>query len=139
MSDEKRSRSLQIDVNSIVSKVLRYGVIVSAAVIAIGVLLLVIGTRTPNYPDSLTNLIQANYGRPSLNLYSLLYGVVHLKGGYLIQLGLLILLATPLIRVATSLVLFAASRDFLYVVVTLIVLVVLILSVFVVGPYEAGL
>jgi uncharacterized membrane protein len=50
------------------------------------------------------------------------------RGRGLIQLGLLLLIATPLARVAFSVVAFAIQRDRLYVGVTLIVLAVLIYS-----------
>jgi uncharacterized membrane protein len=45
-----------------------------------------------------------------------------------IQLGLLLLLATPVARVAFSVLAFACQRDKVYVIVTLIVLGVLIYS-----------
>jgi len=52
----------------------------------------------------------------------------------IIQLGVLILIATPIARVLLSLVAFALQRDRTYVVVTLIVLVVLLSGLFGVGP-----
>jgi uncharacterized membrane protein len=50
------------------------------------------------------------------------------RGRGLIQLGLLLLIATPLARVAFSVVAFALEGDRLYVVVALIVLAVLVCS-----------
>jgi uncharacterized membrane protein len=50
------------------------------------------------------------------------------RGRGLIQLGLLLLIATPLARVAFSVAAFALEGDRLYVVVALIVLAVLICS-----------
>lgn len=123
--------------NLVVSKVLRYGVLVSATIVTIGVVLVLLGARSTNFPDSLSHLIQLNYGKPTLNIYALITGVVHLKGDYIIQLGLLILLATPILRVSASVLLFAAEKDALYVGVTVLVLTVLIISIFVVGPFEA--
>jgi uncharacterized membrane protein len=52
----------------------------------------------------------------------------------IIQLGVVILIATPIARVLLSLVAFALQRDRTYVVVTLIVLVVLLAGLFGVGP-----
>jgi uncharacterized membrane protein len=51
----------------------------------------------------------------------------------LIQLGLLLLIATPVARVAFSIVAFALQRDRAYVVISLIVLVVLLYSLFLYG------
>jgi uncharacterized membrane protein len=52
------------------------------------------------------------------------------RGRGLIQLGLLLLIATPVARVAFSVFAFAVQRDRLYVVLTLIVLGVLVYSLF---------
>ncbi len=52
----------------------------------------------------------------------------------IIQLGVLILIATPIARVLLSLVAFALQRDRTYIVVTLIVLVVLLAGLFGVRP-----
>jgi uncharacterized membrane protein len=50
------------------------------------------------------------------------------RGQGLIQLGLLLLIATPIARVAFSIVGFAIERDRLYVVFTVIVLAILLFS-----------
>ncbi len=52
----------------------------------------------------------------------------HLDSAGLIQFGLLLLIATPVARVAIALVGFALERDRLYTVVSLIVLMILVLS-----------
>ena len=65
-------------------------------------------------------------GRPSQGL-----------GRGLIQLGVLLLIATPVARVAFSVYVFARQRDRLYIVVTLAVLVLLLLSLFA-GPWLPG-
>ena len=51
-------------------------------------------------------------------------------GQAIIQFGLLLLIATPVARVAFAAIGFAMERDYLYVVITLIVLVVLLYSLF---------
>ena len=55
------------------------------------------------------------------------------RGRGVIQLGLLLLIATPVARVAFSVVAFAWQRDYLYVALTLFVLAVLLLSIFYAG------
>jgi uncharacterized membrane protein len=62
---------------------------------------------------------------------------VHGRG--LIQLGLLVLIATPVARVVFSVYAFLRQRDWTYVVVTLIVLAVLLFSLFGPGVGEGGL
>lgn len=51
-------------------------------------------------------------------------------GRAIIEIGLLLLIATPVLRVAFSLVAFALEKDRLYVALTLVVLVILLLSLF---------
>jgi uncharacterized membrane protein len=53
-----------------------------------------------------------------------------LRGRGLIQLGLLLLIATPVARVIFSVFAFARQRDATYVLITLIVLAVLVYSLF---------
>jgi uncharacterized membrane protein len=56
--------------------------------------------------------------------------VGELRGRAVIQLGLLLLIATPVARVALTLVAFARARDRAYVVITSIVLALLLVSLF---------
>lgn len=58
----------------------------------------------------------------------ILHGVATLRGRGFIQLGLLLLIATPVARVAFSVWGFAAEKDKMYVAVTLFVLAVLLYS-----------
>ncbi|HVP54952.1 MAG TPA: DUF1634 domain-containing protein [Candidatus Eisenbacteria bacterium] len=59
---------------------------------------------------------------------SIVIGATHLHGKSIIQLGLLLLIATPIARVAFSVIGFADERDYLYVALTLVVLGVLLYS-----------
>ena len=52
----------------------------------------------------------------------------------LIGLGLIILFATPLARVFISIFLFLGEKRYIFVAITLIVLLILLLSAFVIGP-----
>jgi uncharacterized membrane protein len=63
---------------------------------------------------------------------------VDFRGRSLIQLGLLLLIGTPVARVVFSAFSFARQRDFLYVTFTLIVLAVLIYSLFFAGETSGG-
>jgi uncharacterized membrane protein len=111
-------------IENILGNLLRAGVVFSAAVVFCGaVVYLARHGRAP-----------ADYrvfqGEPS-ELRSV-PGVVHdaadLNGRGIIQLGLLFLIATPVARVIFSIWGFAAERDRMYVVFTVIVLAILIFS-----------
>jgi uncharacterized membrane protein YfcA len=56
----------------------------------------------------------------------------------IITLGLLLLIATPVLRVAASIVMFAVEHDRTYVIITCLVLVILLFSIFGVGTWSSG-
>ncbi len=123
--------------NVVISNLLKYGVTVSTLLVAAGVALLFFETPQ-SFPGSVQQLVSVSYGKPTLDASTLLAGVVALNPVYLIELGLIVLLATPVARVAASVVMFAAEKDKLYVAVTLFVLLVLLFGLFVIGPIEAA-
>src|SRR5271170_2052721 len=109
---------------AIIGNLLRAGVVIAASVTLIG------------------GIIYLSHSGESLPHYRLFQGepadLRHFKGVLrdassgggpgIMQLGLLLLIATPVARVAFSLAAFAVQRDRLYVVVTLVVLGVLTFS-----------
>ena len=107
-----------------ISNLLKYGVFLSSAIVSIGGILYLIrhGTEPADYRFFL--------GEPSI--FRSPHGVVTavLSGNHrgIIQLGLLILIATPVARVTCSLVAFLWRRDYIYAIFTLLVMVALIYS-----------
>jgi uncharacterized membrane protein len=101
---------------------LRVGVILAAIVVLVGgaIYLANYGSTRPDY--------KTFYGEPAeyRQVGKILREAVCLRGRGLIQLGLLLLIATPIARVALSAFDFLRERDWLYVMVTLIVLSVLV-------------
>ena len=110
----------------IIGNLLRAGVILAASVVMLGgaVYLVRHGHETVNYSSF--------HGEPeSLKTVSgIVHGAAHGSGRATIQLGLLLLIATPVARVIFSAVGFAIERDYLYVGITLVVLAVLLYSLF---------
>ncbi|MEN6549482.1 MAG: DUF1634 domain-containing protein [Armatimonadia bacterium] len=111
-------------VESIIGNLLRIGVGVAGAVVFAGALIYLIrhGAECPNY--------QVFRGEPTdlTTLGGIWSQTLTGHGRGLIQLGLLVLIATPIARVAFSLIAFMRQRDRLYVGITLLVLVVLLYS-----------
>ena len=70
------------------------------------------------------------HGEPAelRSVRAIVAGAVALHEAAIVQLGLLLLIATPVARVAFSLVTFILQRDRAYVIVTLIVLALLVFS-----------
>lgn len=116
--------------NEVVGNVLRFGVLTSAAVILIGTVLLVAASGSSGISSSLTyNPNQIPHGTFDVSLSGLANGLVGFQPYSLIELGVIILLATPVSRVLISVFLFAAEGDRLYVYITAVVLALLLFSI----------
>ncbi len=124
------------DLNDAIAKVLRYGVVMSSLVIVAGLGLMVMAPP-PGVSASLQEMLASKFGTPTLDAVSLLGGIESGNPSSVLELGTLILLATPLARVIASVFLFLRERDRLYAGVTLLVLAMLLVAIFVVGPTVA--
>jgi uncharacterized membrane protein len=103
-----------------ISHVLRGGVVLSALIILAGVVAFYLDYFTASgHP--------VNTAFPH-TLSGVGAGLAHGNPVAVIVLGLLVLLATPVARVAVSIIAFALERDWRYVVITSIVLVILLVS-----------
>ena len=109
-----------------ISAVLRGGVLLAAAVVLIGAVLYLAAHAFEHIDFSHFHAVAAGLD----SVHGVAHGVFAGDSQAVMQLGLLLLVATPVTRVALSLVSFAAERDWLYVVITLIVLGVLVASLF---------
>jgi uncharacterized membrane protein len=112
------------NIEEIVGTLLRVGVSLSAFVVSIGAAIYLArhGGEPANY--------RVFHGEPSdlRSLSGIVRDAFHLRGRGIIQLGLLLLIATPVARVAFSIWGFAEEHDRLYMVFTGIVLIVLLYS-----------
>jgi len=108
----------------VISNLLRSGVLVSALVVLFGGVLYL--ARHGHSPTD----YRVFRGEPSelRSVGGILRDAVALSGRGVIQLGLLLLIATPVARVAFSIFGFAEERDRMYVVIASIVLLVLAYS-----------
>jgi len=109
-------------IQAFMGDLLRAGVVSSAAIVLIGGLVYLIqqGNTAPDYAvfhrepaefRSVTGIVSAALSR---------------DGGGIIQLGILLLIATPVATVVFSVFAFSIQRDWLYTFVTLIVFAVLV-------------
>ncbi|HZY95244.1 MAG TPA: DUF1634 domain-containing protein [Candidatus Bathyarchaeia archaeon] len=107
-----------MDLNRIVSYSLRLGVVVSAALCLLGILL----WATRGFAD-----VGSSTGRSLLSVFAQaargdIVGIVYL--------GVIVLVATPVLRVAISSAYFALARDLHYLAITLVVLAMMIFAIF---------
>jgi uncharacterized membrane protein len=108
----------------IIGQLLRTGVLLSAFVVLVGgVLYLRQASHTHTDYRTFHGVAQ-----PLRTISGVVHGAASLDPEAIIQLGLLLLIATPIARVSFSVAAFALERDWLYVGLTLIVLGVLLFS-----------
>jgi uncharacterized membrane protein len=115
-----------------ISHLLRGGVTVSLVLLVLGTVVSLI--HHPSYLYSARaydRLTSPDVVQPQ-NVTAILRGLAELKGQAIVMLGILTLVATPVLRVALSIALFASYRDRRFVVITSVVLALLLLS-FVLG------
>ena len=123
------SRPSDQDLDESVAVVLRIGVTLSAAVVILGGVLL-----SKHMLSAVPDYTHFHPGDPGLrSVMGIVQGSVNFMPKSLIQLGLLLLIATPVARVVLCVIGFARQHNILYVAVSTVVLVILILSFLRVG------
>ena len=112
----------------LISRLLLVGVVGSIATILLGVVLTFI--HHPQYLESTADLARLTTPGVAVphRLGDVLRGVLAGRGQAVVALGLLLLIATPILRVAVSVIGFALARDRTYTLITAAVLAVLLFS-----------
>jgi uncharacterized membrane protein len=121
---ERRVRQVEL----IISNLLRLGVATSLALVITGVVLVFM--HHPGYfssPDDLQRLTQPGAAFPH-TWSGVMAGIADFRGQAIIMAGLLVLIATPILRVAVSILAFLHQNDRTFAFITLAVLCLLILS-----------
>jgi uncharacterized membrane protein len=113
------------DMALLIGTLLRWGVLLSMSIVILGgvVYLLRHGHDVTDYSTF--------KGEPDFTrkVNTILDGVIALKGKAIIQLGIILLIATPVSRVLLSAISFAAEKDYLYVGIASIVLIIIAVSI----------
>ncbi len=119
-------RVTDYDMQQLIGQVLRYGVLISGvvAIIGGGWYLYQQGSGIPDYKTF------HGEGEGYTSLTGIIKGLRNGSASEIIQLGVVILIATPIVRIGFSLVAFAFEKDKLYVLITLIVLSIILFSTF---------
>lgn len=112
-------------IDLIIGNLLRVAVIISAVFVLAGAVIYLWrhGHEMPDYG------VFAGVPKNLRGLKEIMESAWQIRSVGIIQLGLLLLIFTPVARVAFSVIAFLLERDYMYVVFTLIVLTVLLLSV----------
>ncbi|MDR2950731.1 MAG: DUF1634 domain-containing protein [Dysgonomonas sp.] len=121
------------DMELLIGKLLRYGVILACGITLFGGAVYLFqnhGLSIQHYkpiPDDQPFPGVDHYLR---ELSTIIPRVLAFDGAAIIQLGVCVLIATPILRVAFSVVGFLIEKDYMYVVITLIVLSIIIANMF---------
>jgi uncharacterized membrane protein len=113
-------------VEAVVGMLLQSGVLISGLVVLVGGILYLL--RYAHLPLQYGDFSAEREAFRGFGVVG--RGVLHGDGREIIELGLLLLIATPVARVAFSILGFALERDRLYIVITVIVFLVLMYSLF---------
>ncbi len=120
--DQQKAIHTNEYVSRVIGWILRGGVIASASIILLGLILLFV--HAGGQPD-----FSIGIGTFPHSLGQVLSGLQVLQPQAVIVAGLLLLIVIPVITVTTSLVAFVVKRDLRFVVITCVVLAILLTSV----------
>jgi uncharacterized membrane protein len=125
------STSSELLLENLLSNLLKYGVLFASTVVLLGGILYLIrhGAEPANY--HIFHSEPSEFRSPTGVITAVLSGS---RRG-IIQLGILLLIATPILRVVVSLLFFVKQRNWVYVTITSLVLTALIYSL--VGAYNS--
>jgi uncharacterized membrane protein len=115
-------------VELVISILLRVGVVVSLTLVVLGSIVSFV--RHPGYAESATELpgLTRPTAEPMRSIGGVVVGLEEHRGQAIVTLGLLVLIATPMMRVGVSTVAFLLERDWVYTGITLGVFCLLMLS-----------
>ena len=112
------------DMQLIMGNLLRAGVVLSMTVVFIGGLIYLMGygKQVANYSEFVMD--ESGF----FSLASIWTGMLEMNGKAIIQLGILLLIFTPISRVILAVFSFLLERDYLYVLIGLIILSIILFS-----------
>src|SRR2546421_12488415 len=124
MTHYKPDPQADYKLEQLIGNLLRAGVFIAAAVVLLGGILY-LAQHGAGHPD-----YHSFHGQSSelKSVAAVIKGAASLDSRSIIQLGLFLLVLTPIARVVFSAVGFALGRDYVYVVITVFVLAVLLVS-----------
>ncbi len=126
MNTKENKKLTDYDVEQLIGQILRYGVLISGMIAVAGGILYLWqkGSGIPHYT--------AFNGEPAgyTSLTGIINGISKGSATEIIQLGVVVMIATPILRIIFSLVSFIVEKDRLYVLITLIVLAIITFSMF---------
>ncbi len=112
------------DIQSLVGNLLRAGVYISMGIVILGGIIYLF-----DHSSEKINYAVFDMNKVSLKTVAAIFEeVITFKGAAIVQFGLLMLIFTPIARVMMAVISFFIEKDYLYVVIGLIVLAIIMVS-----------
>ncbi len=112
------------DIQSLVGNLLRAGVYISMAIVILGGIIYLF-----DHSGEKINYATFDFNKVSLKTVEAIFSeVLTFKGAAVVQFGLLMLIFTPIARVLMAVISFFLEKDYLYVLIGLIVLAIIMIS-----------
>lgn len=124
MMEGKKPALKERDMQLIMGNLLRVGVVLSMTVVAIGGIIYLFGFGQLKADYSEFVMDEAGF----FSLASIWTGILEMNGKAIIQLGILLLIFTPISRVILAVFSFFLERDYLYVLIGLMILGIILFS-----------
>lgn len=124
MSSTKKENLNDKDIQVILGTLLRAGVIISMSIVLLGGVIFLVHNKGV--------LIDYKIFKPELSefssIVSIFKGVLTFRGDAIVQFGVLMLIFTPIARIVFAIFSFLIEKDYLYVIIGLIILSIITLS-----------
>jgi uncharacterized membrane protein len=124
-TDNKTKNLADRDIELLVGRLLRSGVVTASCIVLLGGILFLIRHGASPMPSYRHFAGESAYYTTFGGIFS---GALQLNAKGIVQFGVMVLIATPVLRIALSLIGFVLEKDFLYVIITTIVLCVMLFS-----------
>lgn len=121
-----------MDMNDAISHVLRIGVVASLLLIAIGLAFLFAAGGSNGFTLNQIASSNTTINSSRFSTSTLISGLSSYQGLDFILLGIIVLIATPVMRVFLSVFAFLREKNWLYLTITLIVFIDLMVAIFIV-------
>lgn len=129
MAEQQQRQAQALDIELLIARVLRIGVFGSAALLGFGLIVYLV-QEASQASDWHTTVNDVGTHSQLYKLGNLIPALFSLEPLAFVEAGVILLILTPIIRVAASVLLFAREHDRLYVAITLFVLLALLFGWF---------
>ncbi|AWR99149.1 DUF1634 domain-containing protein [Metallosphaera hakonensis] len=124
-----------MEIEDVISYALIAGVVISIALIILGVALIFIHGGAQGFTIYQIGNVHSLVNTSTTSPPKVVQGLSKLDGLSFIYLGLIVLISTPVVRVALLIGDFVKNRDLLYTILSLIVLINIMIAIFIVPAF----